>query len=447
MDPVTLGMAKADAKKKYAPRRTVAGTNQFNRSAGGSPYAIGVDPVTGRAYYMTSPVGLAWSDDAGATKVTGKSAPVGVTDPLTIPQLVRFGDFLWLTAKDSADSRYKIYRSPIPTSGDFVWTAVHTMTAGAGGLGTCMDSDGQRLYVGEYGDPTGLRPIVWSIDLADANAAGTNWAVRWQAAANTRHIHTVACDPYRPGHVWVTGGDGTGFEVVRSEDYGATWITVHTTAEYQVVQVSFDENWIYGACDTAWTTFLVWDRETYTPRAGAKNWHAHLNVPGGAGSKVLTGAATATTNTLNAAAGTYPFTTLDRGKRVSDTQFRIQSESFITAVTNQDGTTGNYGSATLSKNVNNAGATVATVQGDRFYKNAFFGLVDPATGIYYCVANDSSAWGNRFGLFYCDRIGGDLRLLTDEINGGQRLFIVEYGGVRWLLSHQWRVQLPSLVDA
>lgn len=49
--------------------------------------------------------------------------------------------------------------------------------------------------------------------------------------------------------------------------------------------------------------------------------------------------------------------------------------------------------------------------GDRYYAIAYFGAVDPATGIYYCVANDQSSAGNRMGMFYARRVGERLRIL------------------------------------
>lgn len=51
-------------------------------------------------------------------------------------------------------------------------------------------------------------------------------------------------------------------------------------------------------------------------------------------------------------------------------------------------------------------------EGDKFYRNAFYGAIDPDTGIYYCVANDPSvAGGNRFGLFCLPYLYGEVELL------------------------------------
>jgi hypothetical protein len=78
---------------------------------------------------------------------------------------------------------------------------------------------------------------------------------------------------------------------------------------------------------------------------------------------------------------------------------------------------------------------------DSFYRNAFFGAVDPDTGIYYCISMDTSVSGNRYGLFYLPRLGDRFELLelfTTGVSG--EMFI--YGG--YLLSHMKRRPLLSV---
>lgn len=73
--------------------------------------------------------------------------------------------------------------------------------------------------------------------------------------------------------------------------------------------------------------------------------------------------------------------------------------------------------------------------GDRYYAIAYFGSVDPATGIYYCVANDSSSAGNRMGMFYARRLGERIRILDPggvDINMNGEILIAHgtiYSGV------------------
>lgn len=48
---------------------------------------------------------------------------------------------------------------------------------------------------------------------------------------------------------------------------------------------------------------------------------------------------------------------------------------------------------------------------DTFYRNAYYGIVDPSTGIYYTASNDTSVSGNKAGLFYLPTVGGTLSLI------------------------------------
>jgi|GEM_PF-4773154 len=49
--------------------------------------------------------------------------------------------------------------------------------------------------------------------------------------------------------------------------------------------------------------------------------------------------------------------------------------------------------------------------GARYYSIAYFGSVDPATGTYYCVANDTSSSGNWMGMFFGSKVGSPLQVL------------------------------------
>ena len=54
--------------------------------------------------------------------------------------------------------------------------------------------------------------------------------------------------------------------------------------------------------------------------------------------------------------------------------------------------------------------------GDTFYQNAFVGAISPETGVYYCVANDTSAGGNRAGLFFLPQIGASLEIYSYDVD-------------------------------
>lgn len=276
--------------------------------------------------------------------------PTGATRA-EIGPFVRWGGYVYVARNNIAADAMEVYRAlPVTGSTAYTWTLVHTAGIGSRSWHTNLSGGTQYLYLAEYGDPTAGCKIYRTAD-------GTTWETVY-SHATARHWHAVIEDPYNAGHVYAAGGDGDGTSLVRSLDYGDTWTIVSSPASTQMVQLSFDEDWIYGAADGQQGTFLIWDRETLTPRLGSPNYHANHPV-------------------LPAAAAT-----------------------------------------------------------DRYYKNAYWGVVDPDTGIYYCAANDTSVAGNTQGLFYCPSVGREVALLyTNNSNlTGNAMLIA--GGYLW--TGQWR---------
>lgn len=67
---------------------------------------------------------------------------------------------------------------------------------------------------------------------------------------------------------------------------------------------------------------------------------------------------------------------------------------------------------------------------DRFRVNAFYGAVDPQTGIYYCISNDvSNGAGQRMGLFMLPDVGQNLSIIDDNMPMDGEVFI--FGGNLW----------------
>ena len=108
-------------------------------------------------------------------------------------------------------------------------------------------------------------------------------------------------------------------------------------------------------------------------------------------------------------------------------------------VVDRDTGTPYWGSTNFHWNVAVPGAATVT---DKYWKNAYFGAVDPATGIYYCVANDTSASGTTMGLFWLPRVGSSLQILDPGGNGISMNGEVHIG-VGWLFSNLWRKALLS----
>src|SRR4029453_15757731 len=100
---------------------------------------------------------------------------------------------------------------------------------------------------------------------------------------SARHVHAVAPDPYVPGQVWATLGDGTAESVIRSNDFGAsgTWQVVVQSSYWQAVQISFSPQWVFFAGDAGKGTVYVLARVLLQPAWAASNYHADIPVPGG----------------------------------------------------------------------------------------------------------------------------------------------------------------------
>ena len=257
------------------------------------------------------------TDNFGANIGNNKLMPSGVTNPAS---LRRFKNHVYLLAATG------VYRSPPkPVRNDqFEWSAaLLTPTAGAGFLGVCMEANDDFLFVCEYGDPTGGPKLYRTSDGVTYDTVLTD--------ATARHFHAVALDPYRPGHVYVTSGDGIANTTWRSTDNGDTWSVVVSSSVWQAVQVSFCPRYVWMAADNQRGTVMVMDRDRLEPFWASTNWHAMIARPAG----------------------------------------------------------------------------------NQFYRNAYHGVVDPDTGVYYAVANDVSAGGDRAGLFYLPKVGGELVLLDE----------------------------------
>lgn len=80
-----------------------------------------------------------------------------------------------------------------------------------------------------------------------------------------------------------------------------------------------------------------------------------------------------------------------------------------------------------------------TTANDRFAVNAYYGIVDPATGVYYFVADGTA--GQRYGLFAVPYIGADAVFIGEPpatVNTG---FAPMYIGGGWLWWGQYKHQL------
>lgn len=288
-----------------------------------------------------------WETQAAVTFSTAKGWPTGVTHT-DVKRILRFKNKLYLLAKDTADGVTKLWRAS-PVSGNTVFTwegpVISYPEAVSKGIQTALTCDDQYIYLAEYGDPTG-GPSAWRSD------DGLTWTVCYAKDPNIRHIHAIEADPYNPGHLWMTVGDGVAYPVKRSKDYGATWINCSTIkSAWQAVQISFTKHYVYLAGD---------------------------------------------------------------------------SQQGVVAVVNRDNEIPRWVSVGLLKNLPVPAPSALT---DTWFNNAYYGIVDPNSGVFYSSANDSSVPGNVAGLF-CTLGFGQTPMLLDKFTSIQGAMYI-FGGMVW----------------
>lgn len=345
------GELQPDAIGVDSPKKVVTSTAPFGAlvSNVSTREIIGYDAVDGLAF-LKSGINIFQSADPTTTLSAGKGFPSGVTTGSTVKKVVRFKGNLYLIGQDSADSLYKIWRAA-PAAGDtaFSWSLVFTHRTDATAIGTALNADASYIYVGEYSGTTGPAsgPKIFR------SSDGTTWEeVHQIPSSGAKHIHAVTPDPYNPGHVYCTSGDGLDQNILRSTNYGASgsW-SVIVASGWQAVQLSFDANWVYCAVDNNTGTLVVLDRATLTPKYATTNYHQNIAVP------------------------------------------------------------------------------AAAALGDRFRANAYYGIVDPSTGVYYCTTQNDGGTGNIDGIFFVPGVGSRVELWEKTAAASGEMFI--FGGRVW----------------
>lgn len=407
-------------------------------STAGTRVVIGIDGTTdaGAIWMKDTTNGiLVQSDNGGTSQGVNKTLPTGVTVSGGLSRIVRspINGNVYMLAKDTADSLWKVYSAPYTAqTAAFTWSAaLLTLTSGAVGFEGSLDASqwgaGDVIMVAEYGDPTGGPKIYRSTN-------GTSFSTVYGADATMRHIHHVSADPFNAGEIWVTCGDGIAKTIQRSTDYGVTWGVVIASSQWQGVQLSFTETDVWVAGDSRRGTVHAIDRATLTPRWAASNYHHDIVPPVVlVQARSITATATASSTTITTAG---LITAADQGRYVQS--IRLLPETYIASVSPPN-------DATLSQAAHTSGSAATTVSGDLYYANAYYGAVDPATGIYYCVSNDTSNVGQKQGMFWLSRLGGRIEILDPggdssiSMNG----FVFIYRGK--VLTGRWMRPLVTVV--
>jgi hypothetical protein len=383
--------------------------------------AVGVCTDDGSVFLAESGNGIRRTLDYG-THLYAVGVPSQVTTTANLSQVYEWNGYLYAIFPDSTDSnKNKLFRVAQTGYGSVygAWSApLLTLTSGAFGVGYSINGSSQALFVIEQGDPVG-GPTLWrSTDGVNFNAALT--------IPSIRHMHCVANDPYNDGTVWLSLGDTIANPYAVSTDHGITWTRLNIDQTWQGTQISFTPDWIYVAPDPAvdTTSMYLIDRKTQTIRVGTYGHHQDLRLrnPG-----VYTrGVTTNASATFNDSDG--PFTVNDVGRHI--TGAGIPNGTTITGYVSKT-------QVTLSANAT-ASATI-TYQIDRQERplvTAFQGAVDPATGIYYGVANnDSGSVGVGAGrpvMFMVPYPGGPVVGLGDlSTASGSGVYINTTTGFVW----------------
>jgi hypothetical protein len=229
------------------------------------------------------------SGDWAATWSAAKQLPPNAAAQ-TVTRLIRHKDALYCAGRDEARKRLTVWTSPI-VEGDtpFEWTTtpLATQEITSAKSGTQFTHDKDYLFVGEYGDPANGPNVYRSLDGASWETIFSEQDQLALIGRTARHIHAVAVDPFKSGHVYITTGDfglQTGAALWRSTEAGdsGTWEVVVATGRYQSSQISFDRDAIWLAGDNHVDTAVIVDRTTMTASSASPTHHYDIPVPGGA---------------------------------------------------------------------------------------------------------------------------------------------------------------------
>ena len=225
--------------------------------------------------------GLRESDDWGVTFSGDRGLPAGVK---SISKVLRFKSRIYVVGRNTRSNLVGVYSAPDSPGGTPLKWSGPTLTLPRGSTvnGPGFNEDPRYLYVGEYGDPKPGPRVHRSAD-------GVHWETVFGPARGIRHIHGIAADPYNPGDVWMTTGDGVQ-AVYRSRQWGRrrSWRVIVPSSHWQSVQISFDRARVYLAADTHSKTFFTIDRTTLKPSLGTRQYFARRHPPGSpAGTRYL----------------------------------------------------------------------------------------------------------------------------------------------------------------
>lgn len=363
--------------------------------------------------------------DIRSLSATDKGLPAGVSagGAAGAAKIVKFQGSYYMQAKASGVAG--IYQAaPIANPGTFTWSsALQTLGTYGDIIGTGLACDAEYLYWVSY--TTVPQGTGVARELRRFN--GSTWTTIDLSPYFARHVHGVFPDPYNPGTVYITGGDiGSAAYVIRSTDYGATWTPIITTPGWQCVQLSFDAEYVWAGADTSsHFTAYRFDRETVTPVWASYKTHRLMPVPAALPPRRVTDLAT-TSASSTVTSATAAFTSSDVGSRIRvEGQDVIPIDAYILSVTNST-------TIVVSKSaLETASGRTAIFGGSAWGAMAYYGAVDPDTGIYYFVSINGAVGGNVNGLFAL-MPNGDIVLLGVLTTPPDGTGVIINGGFVWV---------------
>ena len=209
-----------------------------------------------------------------------KGVPADVTNIISggISKVLRFKNKIYMIAKATASGITGVYRAD-PALGNtaYSWSAqLLSLQPGATGIYTSLTASENYIYCGEYGDPANGPNVYRSSD-------GIAWDLIWTETDKNpkqRHVHAIYEDPYNSDHLWLLMGDANAKrEIMRSRDAGATWEVVFGGYEFQGVQCSFTENYVWVAGDSGRGILFTINKSTNECRWASHGTPKNISVP------------------------------------------------------------------------------------------------------------------------------------------------------------------------
>lgn len=408
----------------------VGGTNGLNGTvqsayvrSGGTGYTNGQQAITFTGGAGTGATGIALVVGGAVVAVHVVAGGSGYTGIPTVAGLTGGSGAVIFISMGARSTIWKIdnYVAASITPGLYwEWNPVIQGKYGVDDfIPTALNVDERYIYYGEYGsDVSGGQTGLAGGPGVYRSANGTDWEqifgpvapiTAWCINSGTyvatytstggvrNHCHAVYPDPFAPGHIYISCGDGgvaltNMYRLGVSYDYGKTWSIIETDSKFQNVQLSADANNIWATSDNWLSNVFILERGSSTLRTATYQYVDQLACPFAAprfpGPSVLTDVTT-TSGSATITSASAQFDNGDVWRPVSSPNLP-PGQTYIESVTNST-------TAILTRQMrsNGGGDTLMYIGNTRWAwpggTGGFYGIVDPVTGIFYLGVQDSGS--------------------------------------------------------